>query len=85
MELEHKLFWAIRAPTYHIKANNENQHLQLNDPDELRLHAYETAKVFKELVKEWHDQHIHKKHYKERDLLLLFNSHIKCLPRKLKS
>lgn len=31
---------------------------QLEELDELRLHAYVNAKIYKEKTKKWHDRHI---------------------------
>ena len=59
--------------------------LQLNELDELRMNAYENAKLYKDHNKLWHDKHIVKKEFYEGELFLLYNSRLKLFPRKLKS
>jgi len=53
--------------------------------EELRIDAYENARIYKERTKRWHDKHILKKDFKSGDLVLLFNSRLKLFPGKLKS
>nr|XP_016500678.1 PREDICTED: uncharacterized protein LOC107819111 [Nicotiana tabacum] len=59
--------------------------MQLNELDEFRLHAYESAKLYKENTKRWHDKHIHHSEFEPRQLVLLFNLRLRLLPWKLKS
>jgi hypothetical protein len=59
--------------------------LELNELDELRLDAYENAKIYKERTKKWHDGHILRKEFKEGELVLLFNSRLRLFPGKLRS
>ncbi|XP_073124953.1 uncharacterized protein [Henckelia pumila] len=40
------------------KATGEERLLQLNELEELRLEAYENARIYKEKTKKWHDQRI---------------------------
>jgi len=53
--------------------------------EELRIDAYDNARIYKERTKKWHDKHILKKDFKSGDLVLLFNSRLKLFPGKLKS
>ena len=57
----------------------------MNELDELRNEAYENSKLYKAKSKAWHDKHIVNKEFKVGDLVLLFNSHFKLFPGKLKS
>jgi len=59
--------------------------LELNELEELRLDAYENAKIYKERTKKWHDRRIIKREFREGELVLLFNSRLKLFPRKLRS
>ena len=59
--------------------------LQLNELEEVRLNAYESSRIYKERAKRWHDKFIHRREFREGDLVLLFNSRLKLFPRKLRS
>ncbi|CAJ2633218.1 unnamed protein product [Trifolium pratense] len=59
--------------------------LELHELEELRLDAYENAKIYKERTKKWHDGHILRKEFKEGELVLLFNSRLRLFPGKLRS
>ncbi|XP_019241675.1 PREDICTED: uncharacterized protein LOC109221661 [Nicotiana attenuata] len=58
---------------------------QLNEMEEFRFHAYESAAVYKEKMKFVHDKKILKREFKSGDLVLVFNSRLKLFPGKLKS
>ncbi|XP_038695435.1 uncharacterized protein LOC119992714 [Tripterygium wilfordii] len=61
MELEHGAYWAIKKLNFDIQAAGEERKLQLNELEELRLEAYENAKIYKERTKAAHDKLIHRK------------------------
>ena len=67
------------------KLAGQKRKLQLSELEELRLDAYENARIYKERTKKWHDKHILKKDFKIGDLVLLFNSRMKLFPGKLRS
>ena len=85
VELEHKAYWAIKLFNYDMKEAGEKRMLQLQELEELRLDAYENARIYKERTKKWHDKHILPRDFKEGDLVLLFNSRLRLFPGKLKS
>ncbi|XP_059294525.1 uncharacterized protein LOC132047506 [Lycium ferocissimum] len=58
---------------------------QLNEMDEFRYQAYESAALYKERMKQYHDKKILKREFYKGDPVLLFNSRLKLLPGKLKS
>ncbi|KAK8928912.1 hypothetical protein KSP39_PZI017560 [Platanthera zijinensis] len=53
--------------------------------EEIRSNAYESAKLYKERTKKWHDARLTLKEFKTGQLVLLFNSRLKLFPGKLKS
>lgn len=85
VELEHRAYWAIKLFNYDMKSAGEKRMLQLQELEELRLDAYENARIYKERTKRWHDKHIVPKEFHEGDLVLLFNSRLRLFPGKLRS
>ncbi|XP_075080378.1 uncharacterized protein LOC142165889 [Nicotiana tabacum] len=85
VELEHKAMWALkRLNLYWAEAANLRL-TQLNEMEEFRFHAYESAVMYKEWMKFVHDKKILKREFKTADLVLLFNSRLKLFSGKLKS
>ena len=85
VELEHKAYWAIRKLNFDLKEAGEKRLLDLNALDELRLDAYESARIYKEKARRWHDKHIFRKSFEVGDEVLLFNSRLRLFRRKLRS
>ena len=85
LELEYKAMWAIKKLNFDFKAAKEKRLLQLNELEELRNEAYDSARIYKDKTKKWHDQRILRREFKVGDQVLLFNSILKLFPRKLKS
>ena len=58
LELEYKAMWAIKKLNFDFKAAKEERLLQLNELEELRNEAYDSARIYKDKTKKWHDQRI---------------------------
>ncbi|KAI5313258.1 hypothetical protein L3X38_042432 [Prunus dulcis] len=71
LELEHKVYWAIKTLNFDMQAAVEKRTLQLNEMDEFRNDAYENAKIYKECTKKWHDKHIIQKDFYDDQKVLL--------------
>ncbi|XP_074298660.1 uncharacterized protein LOC141629583 [Silene latifolia] len=84
-ELEHRARWALKELNYDLDAAGNKRFLQLNELDELRMDAYENAKLYKEWTKQWHDSKITRKEIVVGDKVLLFNSRFQLFPGKLRS
>ena len=77
--------WAIKKLNFDFKAVKEEMLLQLNELEELRNEVYDSARIYKDKTKKWHDQRILRKEFKAGDQVLLFNSRLRIFPGKLKS
>ena len=83
LELEYKAMWAIKKLNFDFKS--EDRLLQLNELEELRNESYDSARIYKDKTKKWHDQRILRREFKAGDQVLLFNSRLRLFPGKLKS
>ncbi|XP_074346870.1 uncharacterized protein LOC141685680 [Apium graveolens] len=63
----------------------EKRMIQLIELEEFRLQAYEINKVYKEKVKRWHDRRLVRKSFVPDQKYLLYNSHLRLFPGKLKT
>ena len=59
--------------------------LQLNELEEARNDAYESARIYKDRTKAFHDKHIIRKTFVPNQKVWLFNSRLKLFPGKLRS
>ena len=85
LELEYKAMWAIKKLNFDFKAAKEDRLLQLNELEELRNEAYDSAIIYNDKTKKWHDERILRREFKAGDQVLLFNSRLRLFPRKLNS
>ena len=85
VELEHKARWTVKQLNYDFKTGGEKRIIDTNLLDEWRNEAYESARLFKEKVKIWHDRKIKKREFKIGDRVLLYNSRLKFSAGKLVS
>jgi hypothetical protein len=68
-----------------LKLLGKKRILDLHLLDEWRNEAYESARLFKEKFKIWHDMKIKRREFKLGDQVLLFNSRFKFFAGKLMS
>ncbi|XP_056695580.1 uncharacterized protein [Spinacia oleracea] len=85
VEMEYKAYWAIKQLNMDAKSGGEQRLLQLSELDEFMLQAYDSARIYKEKTKRWHDSHILKRKFAVGDKVLLFNFRLKLFSGELKS
>ena len=85
LELEYKAMWAIKKLNFDFKAAKEERLLQLNELEELSNEAYDSARIYKDKTKKWHDQRILRREIETGDKVMLFNSRLRLFLEKLKS
>ncbi|XP_074271678.1 uncharacterized protein LOC141595614 [Silene latifolia] len=82
---DHRARWALKELNYDLDIAGNKCFLQLNELDELRMDAYENARFYKEITKQWHDSKIMRKEISVGDKVLLFNSRFQLFTEKFKS
>ncbi|GKD26431.1 reverse transcriptase domain-containing protein [Tanacetum coccineum] len=85
IELEHKVYWALKHANFDVKTAGDHRKLQLNELNELRDQAYENYLIYKERTKKLHDSKIKNRIFNVGDRVLLFSSRLKIFSRKLKT
>ncbi|XP_042029892.1 uncharacterized protein LOC121776794 [Salvia splendens] len=76
--IEHRVYWAVQQVNMDARACEEERKLQLQEVEELRLESFETTKL-------WHDKNLRTKDLQVGQKVLLFQSRLKQMSRKLKS
>ncbi|XP_062101023.1 uncharacterized protein LOC133806945 [Humulus lupulus] len=58
---------------------------QLNELERIHNEAYESSRIYKEKTKAFHEKHILRKSFVEGQKVIMYHSHLKLFPGKLKS
>jgi len=85
VELEHKVYWAIKAFNSNLDDASQLQKFQINELEEIRNDAYENSRIHKARIKEFHDKKILRKTFNVSQKVLLYNSRLHLFPGKLRS
>jgi transposase InsO family protein len=85
VELEHRALWAIKQFNFDMEAAGSHRRLQLNELEEMRNESYDSARLYKERTKSFHDKHILRKTFHPGSKVWLFNARLKLFPGKLRS
>ncbi|XP_025692558.1 uncharacterized protein [Arachis hypogaea] len=84
VEIEHKAYWAVKEYNTGFGVGIERK-LQLVELECLRLKAYENSRLYKEKMKAVNDRNIRRREFRVIELVLLYNSRLWLMPRKLRS
>nr|XP_009771748.1 PREDICTED: uncharacterized protein LOC104222236 [Nicotiana sylvestris] len=68
-----------------METSGTNRITGLHELEEFRFQAFESARLYKEMMKLMHDKHILDRYFKPGDLVLLYNSRLRLFPGKLRS
>ena len=68
-----------------MKQAGDKRALDLNELDEIRRDAYESAKIYKDRTKAFHDRSIARKSFEPNQMVWLYNSRLKLFSGKLRS
>ena len=85
IELEHKAYWAIKSFNIKMDESGEHRKLQLQELEEIRNDACESARIYKEKTKIFHDKMISRKKFKVGKKVLLYHSRLRLFLGKLHS
>nr|GEX97450.1 reverse transcriptase domain-containing protein [Tanacetum cinerariifolium] len=85
IELEHKVYWALKHVKFDLKTMGDHRKLQLNELNELRDQAYKNSLIYKKKTKKIHDSKIKNRIFNVGDRVLLFNSRLKIFSGKHKN
>ncbi|XP_060177920.1 uncharacterized protein LOC132607863 [Lycium barbarum] len=85
VELEHKSLWALKKLNMDREEATKLKLFQMNEMDEFWFHANESACLYKEKMKYYHDVKILKRDFQKGDSVMLYISWLKLFPDKLES
>ncbi|XP_017416660.1 uncharacterized protein LOC108327475 [Vigna angularis] len=85
VKMEHRALWALKFLNYDPGDIAEKRRSELIELEEMRLHAYDSSKNYKENMKFYHHKKLVKKVFNPGQRVLLFISRLKLFPGKLKS
>ncbi|XP_055802083.1 uncharacterized protein LOC129871216 [Solanum dulcamara] len=71
LELDHKAMWALKKLNMDWDATLKQRMNQIKKLDDFCLNAYESATLYKEQIKKYHNQNIEKQTFAFKDLVLL--------------
>ena len=74
VELEHKVYWAIKCLYFDLDKIGESKKLQLDKLEEINNDAYDCSKRCKDHMKMMHNRVIIRKDFQPGQEVLLFNS-----------
>ncbi|XP_028784142.1 uncharacterized protein LOC114739882 [Neltuma alba] len=84
VELEHRLYWAVKTCNTDLKEAGLNKLLQIQELQEIWLEGYHNSNIYKQKTKIIHDANILRKRFKEGDKVLRYKARFKFKKGKFK-
>ena len=84
VELEHKVYWAIKAFNSNLDDASQLLKLQINELEKIRNCAYKNSRIHKARIKEFYDKKILRKTFNVGQNVLLYNFLLHLFPEKLR-
>ena len=84
VEFKYRVYWAIKKFNFDKQQANSERRLQLTVVEEICNDAYETAKIYKQPMKGFHDKQILRKSFTLGKKVLLFNSRLRLFLSKVR-
>ena len=85
VEIEYKAWWAVKKLNLDMDRAGLNRLLDISEVEQLINDAYFNSRIAKDKLKRWHDKLVARKHFKQGDQVLLYNSKLHHFSSKLKS
>eukprot|EP00257_Ricinus_communis_P019699 XP_015578761.1 uncharacterized protein LOC107261760 [Ricinus communis] len=86
VELEDRALWALKSCNFSVDYVGKESQWQLDELEEWRQQAYDNSLIYKARTNKWHDQRLKgSKEFKFGDRVLLYGSHLRLFPGKVKS
>jgi len=73
VELEHKAFWALKFLNFDKEKAGERRKIHMHQLEEMRNQAYESSRLYKERVKNYHNKKIIHRQFRPGQMVLLFH------------
>ncbi|XP_016673079.1 uncharacterized protein [Gossypium hirsutum] len=83
--IEHKAFWAVKQCNMEMETLGRARKLDIQELEEIRNDAYESARVYKEKTKAFHDKMITRKQFSIGQKVLLYDSTLKIFAVEIQS